>query len=134
MPCDAILLEGICTVNESEITGESNLEMKMPITKNNLQFSFSDNKNSLLLDGIKIVETKSSNCYPIALVINTASNTYKANLLRKSKKIFNNVFVMQADLIKFAVIMTIISVMGVISLIIISATKNSIPSNFYFYF
>ncbi len=57
MPCDAILLEGICTVNESEITGESNLEMKMPIPKNNLPFTFSDNKNSLLYDGIKIVET-----------------------------------------------------------------------------
>lgn len=50
MPCDAILLNGNCIMNEAMLTGES-----IPVTKNALEYSdteyFRDNKANTLFAG-----------------------------------------------------------------------------------
>ena len=83
MPCDAIILEGYCNVNESDLTGESNLIMKNPLIKNDEFFSFSKRK-SILYNGTIIKKCESTNTEGkiLALVINTGFNTLRGNMIQ----------------------------------------------------
>ena len=59
MPCDIIILNGSCIMNECMLTGESIPVLKNSLPYNNLMFSpTEDNKSSVLLSGTFCLETR----------------------------------------------------------------------------
>ena len=88
IPCDGIILEGFCTVNESDLTGENTLVLKKEInlTNNkNENFDYLKHKNSFLFQGTKIDSLYSSqNKEEIIKMMATdiGFNTYRGNMLK----------------------------------------------------
>ena len=105
LPCDAVLLEGDCILNESMLTGESLPVSKMPIPDSELQkLDFDDEEPAssphmalyFLFSGTKIIRVRTrNNSHPpdvftpssskrgaIALVVRTGFNTAKGSLVR----------------------------------------------------
>lgn len=59
MPCDLILLNGSCIMNESMLTGESVPCIKNALPYNNIKYNANeDNKISTLFSGTKCLETR----------------------------------------------------------------------------
>ena len=88
IPCDAILLQGSCIVNESVITGQHNEITKVPLPDSNeifLNLSI-DNKNQvkhLLFAGTRVIKLKpDENRYVEALVIKTGHTSTKGGILK----------------------------------------------------
>ena len=82
VPCDCLILEGECLVNENNLTGNLDTFKKTPLKNNNEQFNYKLNKINILYHGMKIVKicSKLNEGYISALCINIGANTYKANL------------------------------------------------------
>ena len=88
IPCDGIILEGFCTVNESDLTGENTLVLKkeiiLPKNKNEY-FDYLKHKNSFLFQGTKIDSLYSSQNKEELLKMlatDTGFNTYRGNMLK----------------------------------------------------
>jgi len=83
MPCDAIIIEGFCNVNESDLTGESNLIMKSSIPKDDRKFSYMRKKH-LLYQGTILNKCESNDPEGKikVLAINTGYNTLRGNLIQ----------------------------------------------------
>ncbi|NWV80659.1 AT134 ATPase, partial [Dasyornis broadbenti] len=88
LPCDAILVSGQCTVNESMLTGES-----MPVTKSHLPqtdnfkpwrvYCAEDYKKHVLFCGTEVIQTKADDRGVVkAVVLRTGFNTAKGDLVR----------------------------------------------------
>ena len=100
VPCDCILIEGDCIVNESNLNGSLNVYKKLPLENNTTQFNYLINNINILLHGMKIIKTfsKLNNGFISALCINTGPNTYKANqysnilYFLERKKEYNEVY------------------------------------------
>ena len=59
MPCDLILLNGSCVINESMLTGESIPIIKSALPYNNNLYNINaDGKQSTLFAGTKCIETR----------------------------------------------------------------------------
>ena len=108
IPCDGIILEGFCTVNESDLTGENTLvlkkEINLPKNKNEY-FDYLKHKNSFLFQGTKIDSLYSSqNKEELIkmLATDTGFNTYRGNMLKNweeqniqfSRKIYDMMLVL----------------------------------------
>ncbi len=89
IPCDGIILEGFCTVNESDLTGENTLVLKKEIMSNNNNknenFNYLKHKNSFLFQG-NIIDSlySSQNKEEIIRMMATdiGFNTYRGNMLK----------------------------------------------------
>ncbi|XP_073531186.1 probable cation-transporting ATPase 13A5 isoform X3 [Phyllobates terribilis] len=88
LPCDAILINGGCTVNEAMLTGESIPVTKTPLPNINNSFpwmehSGDDYKKHVLFCGTEVIQTKrSSQDLVKAVVLQTGFNTAKGDLVR----------------------------------------------------
>lgn len=86
LPCDIILLNGSCIMNESMLTGESAPILKSSLPYNNFKFNpFEENKNSLIYSGTYCIETRyyMKEKFPVlGLVYKTGFSTMKGQLIR----------------------------------------------------
>ena len=82
VPCDCLIIEGECLVNQTNLNGNLDIFKKISIIENNDQFNYQNNQINILLHGMKIIKTysKIKEGYISVLCINTGANTYKANL------------------------------------------------------
>ena len=91
LPCDGIILEGECVLSESKIMGKMHDTIRYALEKDNNYFNYEKNRNSILFHGSEILKiySKHSIKYIIVLVINTGTNTFKANQF--SNLLYNNI-------------------------------------------
>lgn len=118
IPCDLILLNGSCIINECMLTGESIPVLKNSLPYNNLIFNPNDeNKSSVLFSGTKCIETRyflKGKIPVLALVFQTGFNTMKGQLVRSILFPKNNSFQFYKDSLKFIGGMSCIAVLGFI--------------------
>ena len=81
VPCDCLILEGECIVNENSLNGSLDIFKKKSLENNNDQFNYQISRVNILYHGMKIVKSisKLKEGYISVLCINTGPNTYKAN-------------------------------------------------------
>jgi cation-transporting ATPase 13A2 len=123
-PCDCILLEGFCTVNESDLTGESNVVIKMPLPNDNTVFKFDSKNNSLIFSGTKIDKIEYFNGKLVALVVNTGFNTIRGNLIQSILFPKTTNFKFYRDIFLFLIPMLLIYITNLIFIKKISAGKE----------
>ncbi|KAJ1649632.1 hypothetical protein IWQ61_009343 [Dispira simplex] len=137
VPCDAMLLEGDCIVNESMLTGESIPVSKSPATlKTFLNLDLSclnpgpEISRHLLFSGTKLIRVRSgtrglggeqwqsfhrgTHRRATALVIRTGFNTVKGSLVRSILFPRPNKFKFYRDAFRFVGVMAVIAILGFI--------------------
>ncbi|XP_058517280.1 probable cation-transporting ATPase 13A5 [Ochotona princeps] len=118
LPCDAILIDGSCVVNEGMLTGES-----IPVTKTPLphventrpwkSHSLEDYRKHVLFCGTEVIQAKSSGHGPVrAVVLRTGYNTAKGDLVRSILYPRPVNFKLYSDAFKFMVFLACLGVMG----------------------
>ncbi|CUM63638.1 uncharacterized protein PRCAT00001220001 [Priceomyces carsonii] len=120
LPCDSLLLNGECIVNESMLTGESVPVAKVSANHDTLQ-SLTDDFTSPLLaksflySGTKLLKTRSTNDEPaIGMALKTGFNTTKGSLIRSMLFPKPTGFKFYRDSFKYIGFMTLIAAMGFI--------------------
>ena len=113
---DGIILNGYCTVDESELTGETNEIYKTQIPNDDEYFTYSNSKNHFLFQGTIIKQCTNENNNDIirVLVINTGMNTNRANLLLNLAFPKQENYSLYKDTLIFMLIMSFIFLGGVI--------------------
>ena len=133
MPCDIILLNGTCIMNESMLTGESIPIVKTALPYNHLNFSPSDeNKSSILYAGTKCIESRyyMKGKIPIlGLVYQTGFNTMKGQLVRSILFPKSSNFNFYKDSLKFICSIAMISVAGLIYTIVNFVNEGAEPKD-----
>ncbi|KAJ1968270.1 hypothetical protein IWQ62_001346 [Dispira parvispora] len=135
VPCDAMLLEGDCIVNESMLTGESIPVSKSPATlKTFFDLDLSclnpgpELSRHLLFSGTKLIRVRSgtrglggeqwnsfhrgSHRRATALVVRTGFNTVKGSLVRSILFPRPNKFKFYRDAFRFVGVMAVIAILG----------------------
>ena len=81
VPCDCLILEGECIINENSLNGNLDVSKKKALENKNEKFNYKKNKIHILYHGMKIVKTISrlNEGFITVLCINTGANTFKAN-------------------------------------------------------
>ncbi|KAF9572172.1 hypothetical protein EC968_010179 [Mortierella alpina] len=152
LPCDAVLLNGDCIVNESMLTGESVPVLKSPINDKTLQHMDlslanipSDLARHFLFSGTRIIRARpgptkqqqdissqdteygvDEPARGLALVVRTGFNTSKGSLIRSMLFPKPNNFQFYRDSFRFIGILTCISFCGFI-VSIINFIKMDVP-------
>ncbi|NWS84107.1 AT134 ATPase, partial [Toxostoma redivivum] len=120
LPCDAILVSGQCTVNESMLTGES-----IPVTKTHLPradnfkpwrvYCAEDYRKHVLFCGTEVIQTKADNRGGVkAVVLRTGFNTAKGDLVRSILYPKPMNFKLYRDALRFLMCLVAFSVIGMI--------------------
>ncbi|XP_004675469.1 PREDICTED: probable cation-transporting ATPase 13A5 [Condylura cristata] len=118
LPCDAILIDGSCVVNEGMLTGES-----IPVTKTPLphmdnttswkSHSLEDYRKHVLFCGTEVIQVKPSGQGSVrAVVLQTGYNTAKGDLVRSILYPRPLNFKLYSDAFKFIVFLACLGVMG----------------------
>lgn len=119
-PCDALLINGECVVNESMLTGESVPVSKTAATEETVQYlteSFTHPQlaKSFLYNGTRILKMKSTNEEPVlAMAVKTGFNTTKGSLVRSMLFPKPVGFKFYEDSFKYIGFMTLIAFLGFI--------------------
>ncbi|GEQ68484.1 hypothetical protein JCM33374_g2152 [Metschnikowia sp. JCM 33374] len=120
IPCDALLINGECVVNESMLTGESVPVSKTPATNDTVQYLTENFTNavltrSFLYNGTRLLKMKTSNDEPVlAMVVKTGFNTTKGSLVRSMLFPKPTGFKFYQDSFKYIGFMTLIAFIGFI--------------------
>ncbi|KAI8848552.1 hypothetical protein BC829DRAFT_427684 [Chytridium lagenaria] len=118
VPCDAILLDGDCIVNESMLTGESVPVSKTSITDaelNDIDFEEEDPANSnrmaryFLFSGTKVILSEPG---ALALVVRVGFNTTKGALVRSILFPKPNTFMFYRDSFRFIGVLGLVAFFG----------------------
>lgn len=122
MPCDAILLNGSCIMNESMLTGESIPVIKNSLPYNDIPYSIQDDKQYTLFAGTQCIQTRFfKGNYVLGLVTDIGFATVKGELIRTMLFPKASNFKFYIDSFKFLGFMACIAVVGKHSLIIVEA-------------
>ena len=139
IPCDGVILEGFCTVNESDLTGENTLVLKKEIdlTNNkNEYFDYLKHKNSFLFQGTKIDSLYSSqNKEEVIKMMATdiGFNTYRGNMLKNWEE-QNFHFVRKIyDIIIIIIFILIIVIINIIIFLFLYSKELPTEDDFSFY-
>ncbi|XP_069473523.1 probable cation-transporting ATPase 13A4 isoform X2 [Ambystoma mexicanum] len=120
LPCDAILLNGSCIVDEGMLTGESLPVTKVPLPNidNSVPWriqSEEDYKKHVLFCGTELIQIKASSLGPAkAAVLQTGFNTAKGDLVRSilySKPVDAKLY---RDAVRFLLCLLVVSFLGMI--------------------
>ncbi|XP_012635697.2 putative cation-transporting ATPase 13A5 [Microcebus murinus] len=118
LPCDAVLIDGNCVVNESMLTGESIPVTKTPLpqTENTMPWkshSLEDYRKHVLFCGTEVIQVKPSGQGPVrAVVLQTGYNTAKGDLVRSILYPRPLNFKLYSDAFKFMVFLACLGVVG----------------------
>lgn len=118
IPCDALLVNGECVLNESMLTGESVPVTKVQATKDIVKLlpqNFIDPNlsRSYLFNGTKLLKMKSLNDEPvIAMALKTGFSTTKGSLVRSMMFPKPTGFKFYRDSFKYIGFMTLIAALG----------------------
>lgn len=113
LPCDILLLNGTAIVNEAMLTGESTPVIKSNIPKNERQLNINQDSKNILFAGTKLIqkrETKNNKVFGVVLY--TAFNTQKGNIIRNILHPKELEFKFKQDSIKYIIFMGILSIIG----------------------
>ncbi|KAE8603791.1 hypothetical protein XENTR_v10014467 [Xenopus tropicalis] len=131
LPCDCILLEGSCIVNEGMLTGES-----IPVTKTPLDRSESakpwkiqsgeDYKRHVLFCGTEVIQATSTGADPVtAVVVQTGFNTAKGDMVRSILYPKPMNFKLYQDALRFLMCLVVIAAVGFIYSVIVFKVKGA---------
>ena len=146
-PCDGIIIDGDCVVNEADLNEKNEYTYKTFLKYTNDIFNYKKNKNNILLHGTKIIkiykknnisDNNKQNKYITFLCINTGANTYKANqitntidLLERKKEYQNMYKILSGQRLLLIISVSILFFLTVLIpsiLIIVKYKKNGITS------
>uniref|UniRef100_A0A8C3CNT9 Cation-transporting ATPase n=1 Tax=Cairina moschata TaxID=8855 RepID=A0A8C3CNT9_CAIMO len=120
LPCDAILIDGSCVVNEGMLTGESIPVTKtpLPLTESPMPWkthSMEDYRRHVLFCGTEVIQVKLTGRGPVrAVVLQTGFNTAKGDLVRSILYPKPMNFQLYRDAFKFIIGLSAIGVLGLI--------------------
>ena len=145
IPCDCILLNGNCIMNESMLTGESSPIFKTSLPSNNTS-DFNEKKHNkhLLYFGTKIIQKRPPSLYKginrnlkinnnnlRAMVLSTSFMTIKGNLIRSIVYPKEIEFKFKKDSVRYIYLMATLSLIGfIISLPFLVKSKMN-PINIF---
>ena len=146
-PCDGIILEGDCVINEIDLNENIKYTYKSFLKYTNDIFDYKNNQKNILLHGMKISKVfqkrnfsdkNDKNLFITVLCINTGPNTYKANQitnaidLLKRKKIYQNMYkILSGQRLIFLITISVIFFIMVLIptiLLILKIKKNGLMS------
>ena len=113
MPCDAILLNGQCIMNEAMLTGESIPVSKTELPDSESYYNARDDKQYTLFAGTKCIQTRYfQGDAVLGLVTLTGFGTIKGELIRTMLFPKPSDFKFYADSFKFVAILALMAVIG----------------------
>ncbi|XP_078522757.1 putative cation-transporting ATPase 13A4 [Lissotriton helveticus] len=125
-PCDAVLINGSCIVDEGMLTGESVPVTKMPLPEADSSmpwkvYSGEDYKRHSLFCGTNLIQSKASASGPArAVVLQTGFNTAKGDLVRSILYSRPVNFKLHQDVVRFIMCLAGFGLLSVIYSIVIS--------------
>nr|XP_019578729.1 PREDICTED: probable cation-transporting ATPase 13A4 isoform X2 [Rhinolophus sinicus] len=120
MPCDAVLIDGSCVVDEGMLTGESIPVTKTPLPKMDSSVpwktqSEADYKRHVLFCGTEVIQSRGACSGPArAVVLQTGFNTAKGDLVRSILYPKPMNFKLYRDAIRFLLCLVGIATIGMI--------------------
>ena len=139
IPCDGVILEGFCTVNESDLTGENTLVLKKEINipnNKNEYFDYLKYKNSFLFQGTIIDSLYSSkNKEEIIKMMATdiGFNTYRGNMLKNWEEQNFNFARKIYDMILIIIFILIIAIINILIYIFLYSKELPTENDTSFY-
>jgi cation-transporting ATPase 13A3/4/5 len=112
MPCDAVLFQGNCVVDEGMLTGESTPVLKDPLPYLAATYDIEQDKRHSLYEGTKVIQSRAFNGKTYALVTRTGFQTFKGRLVRSIMFPKPNRFKFYEDSLKFIAVLASIALVG----------------------
>lgn len=123
VPCDGLLLEGYCTVDESDLTGENTLVLKKELLNNDEKFIYKKASHSFLYQGTRIsslfsrkMGSNSEYDQIYVLATNTGYNTYRGDMILNWQFQKPEQEKMNSDLKVFSILMFVIWIILIVPL------------------
>ncbi|KAK2711282.1 polyamine-transporting ATPase 13A2-like [Artemia franciscana] len=115
IPCDAVVLQGNCIVNECMLTGEESPKTKTPLPYINDEYCNDTHQRHTIYSGTEILQTRFYGCNDAhAIVVRTGFNTIKGELIRAILHPKSVDFKFYRDSLRFLLIMGLVALSGAV--------------------